>query len=208
MALNEKSENLSFFRHSGADGKFSGTSQALMVRKGAKQEGARAEGWENRDGWRLVKGPFRAVAGRNGFVRPGEKREADGRTPSGVFPLEAAFGYARGLSTSMPYLEIGDENVWVDDPASPDYNQWKTKGETKALSFEEMHRADGLYEVGIVVGYNRNPVVAGLGSAIFFHIWAGEGKSTSGCIGMSREDLLTVLAWLDPLKNPVAVLGC
>jgi L,D-peptidoglycan transpeptidase YkuD (ErfK/YbiS/YcfS/YnhG family) len=95
----------------------------------------------------------------------------------------------------------------VDDPASPDYNQWTKRGVTEALSFEELRRADGLYEIGVIVGYNRRPAKSGLGSAIFFHVWAGEGIPTSGCVATSREDLLTILSWLDPLKNPVAILG-
>ena len=34
-------------------------------------------------GWSLHAGPLPAMVGRNGFARPGEKREGDGRTPAG-----------------------------------------------------------------------------------------------------------------------------
>ena len=61
-------------------------------------------------------------------------------------------------------------------------------------SFEEMRRTDSLYEVGIVIGHNRSPVVKGCGSAIFFHIWRGRGIPTSGCVAMAREDLLRILS--------------
>jgi hypothetical protein len=42
---------------------------------------------EQREGnWSAVSPPMDAVIGRNGFAPPGEKREGDGKTPSGIFP--------------------------------------------------------------------------------------------------------------------------
>jgi L,D-peptidoglycan transpeptidase YkuD (ErfK/YbiS/YcfS/YnhG family) len=158
-------------------------------------------------GWSDLSGPIPAVVGRNGFATPGAKREGDGTTPSGTFCLEEAFGYAPRIETAMPYRQIREDDIWVDDPASPDYNQWKKKGAVMTRSYEEMRRADGLYEVGIVIGYNRSPALSGRGSAIFFHIWQGRGIPTSGCVAMAREDLLRILSWLDPLKAPAAILG-
>jgi L,D-peptidoglycan transpeptidase YkuD (ErfK/YbiS/YcfS/YnhG family) len=162
---------------------------------------------KRRGSWPAVLRSFPAVVGRSGFAPIGAKREGDGKTPSGAFPVEAAFGYAEKLRTAMPYWRVGEEDVWVDDPSSPDYNQLKKRGETGASSFEEMKRSDGLYEAGLVLGYNRDPVVKGMGSAIFAHVWKSEGIPTSGCVAMERTDLLAILSWLDPLKNPVIILG-
>lgn len=185
-----------------------GIAQALVVTGDRGTASATVRAWEKKGrSWGLVYGTLGAVVGRNGFAPPGAKREGDGMTPSGVFPIEFAFGHAREPATLMPYRHIEEDDVWVDDPASPDYNQWRKREATKALSYEELRRAGGLYEVGVAVGYNRNPVKPGLGSAIFFHVWAGEGTPTSGCVAMARGDMLTVLSWLDPLKNPVAILG-
>jgi L,D-peptidoglycan transpeptidase YkuD (ErfK/YbiS/YcfS/YnhG family) len=39
------------------------------------------------DRWRSPFLPMEGVIGRKGFAPPGEKREGDGRTPSGIFPL-------------------------------------------------------------------------------------------------------------------------
>jgi L,D-peptidoglycan transpeptidase YkuD (ErfK/YbiS/YcfS/YnhG family) len=107
----------------------------------------------------------------------------------------------------MPYRRIGHDDIWVTDPDSPDYNQWRKMGEAKALYFEEMRRPDSLYEIGVVIGYNRNPAVRNLGSAIFFHVWRGKCKATSGCVALALENLLKILSWLEPLKHPMAVLG-
>lgn len=157
--------------------------------------------------WSVKLGPFDAVVGRNGIAPPGAKREGDGTTPSGLFPLEGAFGYASHAVTKMPYRRILEDDVWVDDPASADYNTWKKIAETGGVSAELMRRTDGLYEYGLITGYNRNPVVKGRGSAIFFHVWRGPGIPTDGCIGMAREHMMAILAWLDPAANPLTAIG-
>jgi L,D-peptidoglycan transpeptidase YkuD (ErfK/YbiS/YcfS/YnhG family) len=50
----------------------------------------------------------------------------------------------------------------------------------------------------VVVGHNDDPVVAGAGSAIFMHIAPENGEGTAGCIALAREDLLTLLARIQP----------
>jgi L,D-peptidoglycan transpeptidase YkuD (ErfK/YbiS/YcfS/YnhG family) len=180
----------------------------LVVGENPSSSGARVYPLEKVNGqWQPVYRPVDASAGANGFALPGEKREGDGKTPSGIYPLEFAFGYASSIDTKMVYRQATEEDIWVDDPASPDYNQWVRKGETRAKSFEEMRRSDGLYKYGIIIGYNRNPVVKSFGSAIFFHVWKGEGRPTAGCVAMSEEDIAALLRWLDASQKPVAVIG-
>jgi len=152
-------------------------------------------------------GPLPAVNGRSGFAPSGEKREGDGRTPTGLFPLEFAFGYAPSIDSKMPYRQATDDDVWVDDPASPDYNTWTKRDQTKAASYETMKLADHRYRIGISIGYNRNPIVKGMGSAIFLHVWLREGAPTSGCIAIADEDLTSILQWLDPAKKPMILMG-
>ena len=158
-------------------------------------------------GWSRQAGPMPAMVGRSGFAPPGEKREGDGRTPSGLFPLEFAFGYAPAMTTNMPYRQATGDDLWVDDVHAPDYNQWVRRGKTTASSFEEMKLGDHRYKYGLVIGYNRHPVVAGLGSAIFIHIWLEEGIRTSGCVSLAEADLVAILDWLDPEKNPLILMG-
>jgi L,D-peptidoglycan transpeptidase YkuD (ErfK/YbiS/YcfS/YnhG family) len=158
-------------------------------------------------GWSVSFPPIPATIGRNGFAEPGAKREGDGKTPSGTYPLVFAFGYAKAIASGMPYRQATEQDVWVDDPAARDYNQWAGRSETEASSFEEMRRRDGLYKYGLVIGYNMHPVVQGLGSAIFAHVWKGTGVPTSGCLAMAEKDILRILQWLDPEQNPLIVLG-
>ena len=161
----------------------------------------------SRGSWRTARGPIAAVIGRGGFALPGQKIEGDGKTPSGVYGLSLAFGYAASAATKLPYRQAKEDDLWVDDANAPDYNTWAKKGKTAAASFERMRRDDDMYKWGVVIDYNTAPVVKGKGSAIFLHLWSGAGAATSGCVAMSEGDMLALLAWLDPKKKPVVVLG-
>ncbi|MCX8021502.1 MAG: L,D-transpeptidase family protein [Syntrophorhabdaceae bacterium] len=158
-------------------------------------------------GWDVLLRDIKATVGALGFVLPFQKREGDKKTPTGVYPVEFAFGYEREVKTKMEYIEMTEKDVWVDDVTSRDYNRWVKIEETDGRSFELMRRMDGKYKYGLVIGYNRNPVIPGMGSAIFIHVWDGEEVPTEGCIALSEEDILKILSLLDPRKKPVVVIG-
>lgn len=163
--------------------------------------------YERREGgWQAIGNPIDGVAGRNGIAPPGEKREGDGRTPSGVFPLERGFGYIP-LETKIAYIVLTPEMVWIDDPKSPLYNRLITRTEAVGVSHEIMKRDDDLYKYGLVVEYNTKVIIPGDGSAIFFHIWGGPEKPTSGCVAMPEEAMIEILRWLDPSKKPVTIIS-
>ncbi|HEY5514147.1 MAG TPA: L,D-transpeptidase family protein, partial [Geomonas sp.] len=158
-------------------------------------------------GWQPALAPVRANIGRNGIAPPWEKREGDGRTPSGLFPLRQAFGYPAALKSRLPYRQVSFQDLWVDDAQSPDYNRWARRGETEAGSFEELMRSDPLYRYALVLEYNSAPVVRDLGSAIFMHVERAQASPTSGCISLPEEALLQVAQWLDPADNPQVLIG-
>ena len=162
---------------------------------------------KNGDTWESVFEPIHAVAGRNGFADAGEKKEGDGKTPSGIFPLKTTFGYAETVKTKMPYRQVLADDIWVDDVNADDYNQWGKKQETLATSYEMMKRDDDLYKYGIVIEYNTDPVIKGNGSAIFLHIWKCPGLPTAGCVAVSEENILKILDWLDPASSPLIIAG-
>jgi len=185
------------------------SSQVLLV-TGEESAGFNATLYvlEKRDDkWRNAFPPRQALIGEKGFAPPGRKREGDVRTPSGVFALERTFGYAPGIPSRMPYRQAGENDIWVDDISSPDYNRWVRKGETSAAFFEIMKLPDDRYKYGIVIEYNTDPVVKGAGSAIFIHVRRGENMPTLGCVALPERDILEVLGWLDPAAKPLIVLG-
>lgn len=165
-------------------------------------------GMEKREGvWRRALDPMKAVVGKNGFAPQNEKREGDGRTPSGLYRMGTAFGYAPSVGTKMPYRQALPEDLWVDDPNAPDYNRWVKQGETSATSYEKMRRDDNQYKYGLVIEYNTQPVIPGRGSAIFLHVWKEPKTPTAGCVAVSEEDILKILDWLNPAASPVIVIN-
>ena len=64
-------------------------------------------------------GPWTANIGRNGVAPPGEKREGDGRTPSGTYGFDFMFGTNPNPGVKFPFRTITGTNiVWDDDSAS------------------------------------------------------------------------------------------
>ncbi len=180
--------------------------EVLPARKGIFN--AELTAWIAAEGdWRRVLGPWPVVIGRNGFAGFQEKREGDGKTPSGIFPIGVAFGKARQLTTSLVYRQAKEDDVWVDDSASSQYNTW-VKLPAQAASYEKMLRPDGLYDMGAVIEYNTAPAVPKKGSAIFIHIWRDNGRRpTAGCVALHANRLRRLLAWLNKDKGPVIALG-
>jgi D-alanyl-D-alanine dipeptidase/L,D-peptidoglycan transpeptidase YkuD (ErfK/YbiS/YcfS/YnhG family) len=156
-------------------------------------------------GWHTAFPGFDGLIGEKGFAPIGEKREGDGKTPSGIFPLGTAFGYDASVATKMPYRQAADDDFWVDDVNSEDYNKW-VQGEPNATSWEKMKREDDQYKYGVVIEYNTHPIVKGNGSAIFLHVWKSK-EPTSGCVSTSEEMVLKILGWLDPTKKPLVIMG-
>ena len=156
--------------------------------------------------WRLAFPAFSGTIGTKGFAPFDKKLEGDGKSPTGIFSFGPAFGYTSSMTTKMPYRQIKNDDFWVDDVHSPDYNRW-VRGRPPAASMERMRREDGLYRRGIVIAYNMDPIVKGKGSAIFLHRWQGKDKSTRGCVALPEDQLIRILAWLDPAQKPLMIMG-
>ena len=169
--------------------------------------------------WRRVGAVVPVVIGTSGLAwgadslgAPGDprKREGDGRSPAGVFPLDGAFGFAPPSAMSrvrLPYLQLTAGSECVDDTASGHYNTVVDRDRVSKVdwSSSEHMRRIAQYQVGALVGYNTQPVRKGRGSCIFLHIWDGPGSSTAGCTAFPRADVEALLAWLDPKQRPVLV---
>jgi L,D-peptidoglycan transpeptidase YkuD (ErfK/YbiS/YcfS/YnhG family) len=142
-------------------------------------------------------GSARAVCGKAG-VRA-EKREGDHASPAGTFPLLQAFYRPDRIAppqTRLPIAALKESDGWVDDPDDPSYNRMVTL--PYPASHEDLWRADGLYDLIVVIGYNTAPVVPGRGSAIFLHCARPDFAGTEGCIAVAREVLLPLLRLLGP----------
>jgi L,D-peptidoglycan transpeptidase YkuD (ErfK/YbiS/YcfS/YnhG family) len=142
-------------------------------------------------------GRTRAAIGAAGVSS--SKKEGDKATPAGTFPLP--FGMYRPdriepPHTSLPMMPLRAAHAWVDDPDDLKYNHLVEL--PYAAHTEEMWRADGIYDLLIVVGYNMNPTRPGVGSAIFLHIARPNFTPTEGCIAIERRVLLELVPMLVP----------
>ncbi|TVV70152.1 L,D-transpeptidase family protein [Sphingomonas solaris] len=135
--------------------------------------------------------------GRGGALPAAAKREGDGATPIGCWPLLAVLLRPDRVAHpggALPWRRLRPGDGWSDDPADPAYN--RPVRHPHRWSAERLWREDGLYDVIVVLGHNLPPV-AGAGSAIFLHCW-NRGKPTEGCIAIDRAALLGLLPQLAP----------
>ncbi len=153
--------------------------------------------------------------GRAGVIAGAAKREGDGATPSGCWPLRRVLyrpdrlaGAPSTGATGLPTRAITPDLGWCDDPGHADYNRLIDL--PHPAGHETLWREDGLYDVVAVLGHNDDPPVPGHGSAIFLHCAepdpAGRHglRPTAGCVALPRARLLALLAALP--AEPVVLL--
>jgi L,D-peptidoglycan transpeptidase YkuD (ErfK/YbiS/YcfS/YnhG family) len=139
---------------------------------------------------------YRCAVGYSGVSR--HKREGDGATPAGSWPIRNI--YFRADRLALPPMRfrqqaIAADDAWCDAPDDDNYNR-PVKLPYRA-STEPLWRNDHVYDVFAVLGYNDDPVKPGLGSAIFLHLARDNYEPTSGCVALAREHLLEFLTQAD-----------
>lgn len=149
-------------------------------------------------GWLIVEGrPIPVALGRSGIRA--DKREGDGATPKGVWHArEVRYRADHGPRpvTRLPVFRIKPDDGWCDAPRHGRYNRPVTR--PFPASHEEMWRADGLYDLVVVLDHNSRPRRAHRGSAVFLHIARGAFQPTAGCVAFRPSDLRRLLARLGP----------
>lgn len=169
--------------------------------------------------WKAVGESFPVVVGKNGLAWSDDARmkaetephkvEGDGKAPAGIFNLTSAFGSTEKPDfVSLPYTKLEESTECVDDVKSANYNKIVDKfkiGNFDWNSSEKMLVVGAQYDLGVFVAHNSNPPQAGKGSCIFLHVWKSATTGTAGCTAMKRENIETILTFLDGRKNPVLI---
>lgn len=151
-----------------------------------------ADGWLSGPGIRV-----KAALGKGG-VRA-DKVEGDGVTPAGLFVLRSLWYRPDRIvdpQTGLALFPIDPDCGWSDDPADPAYN--RPVKLPHAARHERLWRDDGLYDLVVPLGYNDDPPVSGLGSAIFLHCARPDYGPTEGCVALAQADLLALLRVCGP----------
>ena len=142
-------------------------------------------------------GRMRAALGKGGLST--DKREGDGASPIGMFPMRDLWYRPDRVTvpaTKLALRAIGPDAGWSDDPGDPAYN--RAVPLPHPYGHERLWRDDGLYDLVIPLGYNDDPPVPGLGSAIFLHCARPDYGPTEGCVAVARDDLLRLLPGCGP----------
>jgi L,D-peptidoglycan transpeptidase YkuD (ErfK/YbiS/YcfS/YnhG family) len=135
--------------------------------------------------------------GRSGACDAADKREGDGYTPLGVWPVRAVLlrpdrGFDPPSGIAWRWLRPADG--WSDDVADPAYN--RPVRHPHPFSAERMWRDDAHYDAVLILGHNDRPPVPELGSAIFLHL-RGD-RPTEGCVAIDRTGMASLLSALTP----------
>ncbi|WP_157215091.1 L,D-transpeptidase family protein [Flavisphingomonas formosensis] len=137
--------------------------------------------------------------GRSGALPASDKREGDGMTPLGRWPIRTVLlrpdRVALPAGLRLPWRWIGPDDGWSDDPRDPAYN--RAVRHPHRFSAERLWRDDGLYDVVVLLGHNDAPPEPGMGSAIFLHCWR-DRQPTEGCVAVDRPALLDLVVRLSP----------
>lgn len=173
--------------------------------------------------WKRLENTTPCMLGRNGLAWgrglvdqdiPGpRKKEGDGRTPAGLFPLPLVFGYdsfatAKQSGVRMPYFELTSSMVCVTDGHSAVFNEIADTRNPKGASWtrqERMVRDNNANRLGVFVGHNRRDPKPEAGSCVFLDIQPIQ--PTGGSIGCPEAVVRQIMVWLDPASNPaIAIL--
>jgi L,D-peptidoglycan transpeptidase YkuD (ErfK/YbiS/YcfS/YnhG family) len=151
------------------------------------------------DNYRLSYGTWsvRCAIGRSGMIR--DKREGDGGTPVGTWPVRRVFYRPDRLAkpaTKLRTVALSPADGWCDAPGDKNYNRLVKL--PYPASAEDMWRDDAIYDVVMELGYNDDPVVPGKGSAIFLHLSRKNYSGTAGCVAIAPKDMTKLLAKLEP----------
>ncbi|MDI6717816.1 MAG: L,D-transpeptidase family protein [Patescibacteria group bacterium] len=122
------------------------------------------------------------------------KKEGDGATPIGCFPIRKIYYRAdriQNMETDIPAEILNKDDGWCDEPNDLNYNKFVKL--PYSASTEYLWREDNLYDIIVILGYNDNPVIPENGSVIFMHIARPNYSPTAGCIALSMSDLLEIL---------------
>lgn len=134
-----------------------------------------------------------ARVGKNGITS--NKKEGDGKTPTGIYSFGQAFGVANNPGISRNWLTVNSNHYWVDDASSPFYNRLVDASQTGIQWSSAEHLIDypTAYKYAIAVNYNT-AYIPNAGSAIFLH--CSTGGSTAGCISISQSNMIHILQFL------------
>lgn len=152
--------------------------------------------------WEQKFSPIRGYVGEGGVASSVGPADTT-LTPSGTYAIEYAMGLNPDPGTMLVYYSILDGMRWITDPNSSVYNRWLNPGSSIAdfNSSQWMYEYTLSYPYMLVFDYNRSTSDPAKGCAKFLHV--GSAPTKTGGVGISEDDLRSILLWLDPSAVPM-----
>ena len=123
-----------------------------------------------------------------------KKKEGDFITPIGKFKILFML-YRKdrvgSIKSKINKFPIKKNMAWCNDPDSKFYN--KLINLPSAYKYEKLYRKENTYDIILVLNFNRSPIKAGKGSAIFVHVAKKNYKPTEGCIALKKKNLKRII---------------
>ncbi|CAN5898964.1 L,D-transpeptidase family protein [soil metagenome] len=141
----------------------------------------------------------RCALGKGGVIAAADKRESDGCSPLGVWPILRVLYRPDKMpapATALPIQALRPTDGWCDAPGDPNYNRPVTL--PYPASAEQMWRDDKVYDFVLVLAHNDDPVIPLMGSAIFLHVARPNWDPTEGCIALQAWDVLDLIGKAQP----------
>ena len=155
-------------------------------------------------------GSWNMVMTTPGFIGKsglGKEREGDGKTPTGAFRFNRAFGIADDPGCAIPYVKADDDTYWSGDSREGcHYNELVNAREVPGFDTESSERILDYpyhYQYCLNISYNEEGV-PGLGSAIFLHCLGPVKPFTGGCVAVPEDHMKYIMQHVD--ENTVVVI--
>ena len=141
----------------------------------------------------------RCALGQGGVIAAADKREGDGCSPLGVWPIRRVLyrpDRTPAPQSRLPVKAIAPNDGWCDAPGDPNYN--RPVALPYPASAETLWREDKVYDFILVLAHNDDPAVPLMGSAIFLHVARPNWEPTEGCVALQAWDVLELIGKAEP----------
>ncbi|CAB4744334.1 MAG: L,D-transpeptidase family protein [Actinobacteria bacterium] len=175
--------------------------------------------------WVQVLDATHAQLGYGGLVKADERQQGTGKTPTGTFAIDTAFGRLPDPGTALPYTKFDRNDAWTYNPKQPaTYNLFQdaaVRWEGYGNYIERLWQYGEQYNYVAVLDFNlpKGEVTVGpngirrtsppadtrRGGGIFLHV--SNGGKTAGCIAIAQSRMAQIMKWLDPEQRPLIVIG-
>ncbi|SLM01176.1 MULTISPECIES: L,D-transpeptidase family protein [unclassified Actinoplanes] len=176
--------------------------------------------------WQVAYPAMPARTGYGGWAWAAKRVQDRGLTPAGTFTLTEGFGVQANPGSRLPYRKVDGDDYWAGDKLDPaTYNIFQPSAPTtrtwRITESERLADYPTQYAYAAVIDFNRpagvhwdashgqnvtaTPSHVGAGSAVFLHC-SGAGN-TAGCVSVGKDDMVTLLKWLDPARHPRIVMA-